>query len=275
MNKKKDLKLIEYKDQSRWSLYHQAGFMFAFCSEVDVDNRVRQLTVFEGCREGLVCRIFDRATYRIPTTSIRCLIRTIVVKNSGKGREMFEKQTDAGLRILNIMERHSGWPLTKMLNVETREIPPVNNDGKRAIFMRMLEGSDKWMKSPHMLSLFFLLYRLSTRSSKYLTVKNYKQFKEVCKEYSAGSATSGDKHNVRNTILFWDTLMNDFDKMFKGLTARSNFDKRNYTDTYYNEGISKLCSFQTANIKIDERFVALACEVGAKVPKNKRKQFGF
>lgn len=204
-------------------------------------------------------------------------MRTIVVNNIEVVRDKFEKQTDTGLRILNIMEKRHGWPLTKMSNVETSSIVASDGCRNRTVFTKMLVGSNKWMKSPHILSLFFLLYRLSTRHNKFFVVKNYRQFKKVCEGYTAGSSSSGDKCSVRNTILFWDPLMANLDKMFKGLPLQSNFNKRNYDgDLYYHEGILKLCAFQTNNANISKRFVALASEVkGAKIPKNKREQAGL
>jgi hypothetical protein len=272
---KKGLKMVLYEQHNNWNDYPHAGFMFAFCGKVE-KGETKQLTGFEGCREGLTCYIFDRSSYKIQTSRLRCLVRTISVENVDKRHELFEKQTNAGLRILNIMEKHNGWPLTKMQNVETRITEALQGYRKRTMFIKMLDGSSKWMRSPHTLSLFFLLFRLSARNSAFLKVENYEQFKQVCKTYIYGTATSGDKRNVRGTIQFWDPLMAKFDQMFKGTSIESNYDKSGYTESYYSEGILKLCTFKTQNKELSKRFTILASDVkGAKVPKSKKAQAGL
>jgi len=271
----KDIKMIPYEQSNNWNDYPHTGFMFAFCGKVE-KGKTEQLTSFEGCREGLTCFIFDRNDYKIQTRRLRCLVRTISVGNADERHELFEDQTNAGLRILNIMEEHNRWPLTKMRNVETKITEPSQGYKKRTTFTKMLEGSSKWMRSPHTLSLFFLLFRLSIRNLAFLKVENYDQFKQMCKTYSYGTATSGDKRNVRGTIQFWDPLMGKFDQMFKGTSVKSNYDKSEYTESYYSEGILKLCTFRTQNKKLSKRFTILASGVkGVKIPKSKKAQAGL
>jgi len=275
MKKQKELKLLEYNKQANWSVYPHVGFMFAFCGSITGKREVPQLTSFEGCRESLICRVFDRKAYKIPTSRMRCLIRTIVATdNAAKGYELFDKQTNAGLRILNIMEKHNGWPLTKMHNVETITAKGQGSQQNRRVFIKMLEGSSKWLKSPHMISLFFLLVRLPTRHSRFIEIKNYKQLMGACKLF-AGRSNNGDRYSVRNTIGFWNPLMSNFGKMFRGMPLDNNFNKRNYGQFYHQEGILTLCSFNSTNKKIGKRFVALACEAKIKVPKAKMKAAGL
>lgn len=266
MEKSKKLKIVESPEHVGAGLYTNSSFTMAYCAKPARDNTVKQITIFEACREGLTYRIFDNKSYNVPTSRLRCLIRIIVSsKEPDSSFKTFEKQINAGVKILNIMEERHGWLLTKMSDIEARKIgsEPRSSGMGRTVFAKMLTGSSKWMKSPHTLSLFFLLVRLGNKNSMFIGLKNYKELMEVCGQFSTRSSSDG--YHIRKTCKFWDPLMADFNKMFKGLPLESNFRPGNYR-TYYDEGITKLCNFKTTNPKIKSRFAALAKNANIEVP---------
>ena len=244
------------------SHYSHTGLMFAYCSKI-TDNRVEQLSGFCGCREDLAGCLFHDTRGKIHINRSRYIVRHITSDtNTTVSEKWFNRATEAGLGIVNIMEARHGWPLTKMLDAESSVFELKASCGSSAkrltTFRKVLLGSNKWVRSPHMISLYILLLRLGTRN-KFSSIKNYKKFAKVCGK--CGSGQIGDMGHVARTFKFWDLIMANFDKVFAGLRTRDNFTKaRYYSDYagYYNEGVSKLCNFQCSHKAINSRFVALA-----------------
>jgi hypothetical protein len=240
---------------SRWA---HSGLTFAYCSKI-VNNKVKPLSNFCSCREELAGCLFYDDRNKIPIDRSRYVVRHITASSNAVASEKwFDKTTEAGLRIVNIMEARHEWPLTKMLDVEPDVNDITNYDTsvrQLTILRKVLIGSNKWMRSPHMISLYILLFRLGTHS-KFSSIKSYKKLSEVCNTCS--SKQFGDMGHVFRTFKFWDILMANFDKMFTGMPTRHNFNSAKYAHGHYDEGITKLCKFKCSNEKINSRFVALA-----------------
>jgi hypothetical protein len=191
-----------------------------------------------------------------------------VTSDSNKNgvEKWFNAKTKMGLKIVNIMEERHGWPLTKMYSVEPsiKKVDCNYSSPKQLItFQKVLIGSTKWVRSPHMISLYILLFRLPTRvSKKFDSIKNYKDFEEACNKCKG--ATSGDAYHVSKTSKFWDMLMANFGQMFAGTTSKDNFKRTSYENCQYDEGILKLCRFNCKHKQISEKFVALAKNAGLK-----------
>lgn len=284
MTKPKTLKLIT-GNYAGWDMFTNTTFSFAHARREK--NKIIQLTEFDTCRESFANRIYDDLALpecKLSVRKLQCLVRiTIPVYACDAKVRKFGNQTKAGIKVLNILEDHYDWPLTKMFDVEPTT-HSVLGYGKQRSFSKLLVGSSKWRKSSHMLSLFLLLFRLPTRSAKFYKVENYEQLMELCRQYAGlpepgskgvAKAVSGDKHYIARTMKFWDPLMTNLDKMFKGMIAKRIFDKDGYHQRYRNEGISKLCGFQCSNTEINKRFAILAKNAGIKLPTRIINKFGL
>jgi hypothetical protein len=248
------------------SSYAHTGLMFAYCSKI-INNEVKQTTNFCSCREDLASYLFYDKRNKMPIDRSRYIVRHIADGSNKKASEAaekwFNKTTEAGLRIVNAMEDRHGWPLSNMTDV----IPNINkiptdyhNSGRELItFRKVLIGSGKWLKSPHMISLYILLFRLGG-NRKFSSIKDYKGLSKACNACNAKQI--GDAYHVFRTFKFWDMIMANFDKMFAGMPTRSNFKAEKYDGDYYDEGISKLCRFRCKNENISSKFVALAKKAG-------------
>lgn len=275
MKKSKILKLD--LGQYGYSMYASNGFAYAHCSNIN-KGVIKQLSGFGSCREGFTNRIFEdinRKNRRLSNKRLRCLVRTVSSGSYDDREKLFEKQTEAGLKILNILEDHYNWPLTKMFSVASVSSKPMSGYQPRKSFMKLLVGSSKWLRSPHITSLFLLLFRLPTKRIGFSKVKSYKQLMELCRQFAglpkpgskdAPKRVGGDRYHVLKTMQFWDPLMANLNKMFKGMTSKNNFDRGNYERYYYDEGISKLCKFNCNNPQINKRFVALAKDADIEMP---------
>lgn len=268
-----------------WPMYANIGFAFAHARREK--NKAIQITEFETCREAFANRIYDDVAekeHKLNDRKLQCLVRIAVPLHDCDGKEQkFEKQTKSGLNILNILEDHYGWPSTKMFSVEPFTVWP-NGRSPRRNFSKLLVGSSKWRKSSHIASLFLLLFRLPTRSMQFCKVENYEQLIKLCRQYSGlpepgskdiAKMVSGDKYNVARTIKFWGPLMTDLNKLFRGMTSKSIYDKADYGQHYRNEGISKLCGFRSSNPKINKRFAILAKNAGVALPTRIKNKFGL
>jgi len=279
MAKKKLLELvINKKYDGQYSIYEHPNFSYAYCKEPE-KGIVKQITEFCGCREDLSDQLYNNRT-RIPLNCLRLLVRIVMVKvdkpnatkvaHDKQAIKNFGKHTKVGLRILNIMEKRHKWPLTQMFAVEPH-IDERHIDGWNEVsrsmtyttYLKMLEASNKWMRSPHMISLFALLFRLPNKLPKqFQSIKNYKDLEEACKR--CRGADSGDRHYVATTFRFWDPLMANFDKVFDGLPFTKAYSTKNYSQYHYNEGIYKLCTFESSNSLISNQFAKVMKEAGLK-----------
>jgi hypothetical protein len=268
MTKPKALK-FDSGDYARWSMFTNAGISFAHGRREK--NKVVQLTSFDTCREAFANRIYDDMAiekHRLSDKKLQCLVRITLAMydydkmNFAKKERRFENQTKAGLKVLNILEDHYGWPLTKMFNVEPFTSGAIGST-KRQCFSKLLVASNKWRKSSHITSLFLLLFRLPTKNMQFLKVSDYEHLMKLCRQYAGlpesgnkgvAKAVSGDKYHVAKTIKFWGPLMTNLNELFGKMPSRSIFSKDDYNDCYRSEGISKLCGFRCSNPKINKKF---------------------
>jgi len=261
-------------DRYRMSVYDHTHLMYAFAGK-PLEGEVKQLTRFVSCREELIKFLFDYRTSKIPRSRLRILVRNIRPGTGQKPYKPFERKTTRGLRVLNIMEEHYSWPLTIMHDVEESPVtlPASFIRGRTSpsvTYLKLLEASSRWMRSPHMLSLFTLLFRLpsSTRRFSLASVnKTYESLMVACKGCTTSS--HGDNYNVAKTFPFWEAIMTDFDKMFTGIPFTRAFDFTKYVDKSWpnrrnwgDEGIAKLCSLKSGNEEITSRFKDIVKQAG-------------
>jgi hypothetical protein len=183
--------------------------------------------------------------------------RTIDKPNSV---EKIKKQREDGLKIVNIFERYSAWPLTKMCSIEVI-LPPLPPN---AIFKFDAEtyayiGSTKWVRSPYMLSLYLLLLRAGTipglgdcvdLDDFITTVRKYKPNK-----LDPYSKQSGDLEYLQSTLNKLKFLLDNYEALFEFRPLLDNYrfesiyhpdklkelrDEGNLYGTSFNDGIDKL-----------------------------------
>jgi len=279
---KKPLKLSKklMRGSSYYGRYIHDELMFAYCGKPDKDN-VYQLTSFMSCREDLAGEMYGIGKRRgkgiIQIDKARFLVRIIfdpTEKYAASTTKRFEVSVKTGLRMLNIVEKRYNWPLTKMYDVAPIDIPRRTNTPTsfsdyerkttRRILMKMIVGSKRWIRSPHMISLFLLLFRfphsdaLAINHRKFEKVKSYSGLVKACKSpYNGGVAS--DVVYVNNTIKFWDILLGDFDNLFRDMPLKENFSSKAYKDGYScTEGVDRLCRLCSEHDDLQKRFVAKA-----------------
>jgi len=265
MDDKKPLQLKYPSPSDRCNTYLCSKVMYAHYKQTP-KGYLSQLTRFTTCREELAGAIFNHRDNRIRSKQLLLLVRNIVSSISlDKHRRGFEKMANGGLRIINIMEARHSWPLTVMHDVaditnSTSTGGHYRRDAPRILITKALEASPKWIRSPHMVSLYALLFRLPFCGVKFINIKDYDGLRKAC-EFCAKSNT-GDGNQVRQTWRFWDPIMANSDDIFRGVPFAQAFDKEQYTRSCLSEGVLTLCQQRTSNTKIQSKFTEVMKQVG-------------
>lgn len=242
---------------------------WALCAAPKITGEIKQLTPFIFCRESLTCRVFDRMSQnntlsfmnrkeagRMPIDKLRLLIKTASQARSPSAVSREDKKLKVGvktaLKILNIIERKHKWALTVAYPVE----PYSSTD-----YVHMFVASKKWMRSPHLLSLFTLLVRLAQHKElssdpSFRRIKTYESLLDRLKKYANAAGGNNDKVTVKQTIKYWDLLFRNYQKLYCDMPMKRNFDQNKYTD-HYDEGIQKLCRGLTSDAAMRLRFQAI------------------
>lgn len=243
---------------------HHNDIWWALCSAPSMTGVINQLTMFIFCRESLGCRMFDRmstvpsrrsvsgAVSKMPLDKLRLLAKLATGSNNKQAKDQqkkkFESSAKVALKILNIIEREHKWALT------TAHIVKPLSDGDTVY---MFVASKKWMRSPHLLSLFTLLVRIAQQTklndASFKRIRTYKSLLKKLKEYSAVTNHDFDKISIKKTIKYWDPLFRNYLKLYHGMPMKRNFDSSKYDD-HYDEGLQKLCCDGASDNETRRRF---------------------
>ena len=247
--------------------YGHDEFMYAYCSK-PINGAVKQLTEFHDCREETTEEIFDNNKL-IPKGKLRYIVRVISEKAApGKQRNKFDRDVAAGVRILNIMEKRHGWTLTKMIDVkESKSTKATGLYSSNKIifttFRKVIMGSKRWSRAPHMISLFLLIFRLATKHHKFAKIKTYKALADACSQ----KYRLFDLEDVTATFKYWDIVMSKYTSIFANLSRKDNFNEKSYSDDYGYEGVYVLCCAESNNEILNSRFKRLVKKAGMDEPK--------
>jgi hypothetical protein len=263
----KSMKAVRYKytllkyTNAPWSYGGQSDHTFlawALCSHPNAKSQVEQLSRFDHCRETLCCRIFDaldkKSIYSskapMPIDKLRLLVKigsnSDYLPTQAKYQTMMDKWIKSALHILNIIEKEHKWSLTK-----AHTIKPYSYGDK----VYGIVASKKWMRSPHLVSLFTLIFRFSIRKElqtpSFRRIRSYKGVMKNIKKFSGG--LHGDKYKVGASLKYWDPLLRNYSKMFRGWPMKKTFNRSNYT-SHAEEGINRLCKGNSSSPKLRSRF---------------------
>jgi hypothetical protein len=155
-------------------------------------------------------------------------------------------KTNNVINILNLFECDAGWPLTRMYDVKTINTSagyytttwPVA--GPTMYFV----GSNRWIRSPYMASLFMLIVKAAINDQ----IKCADTVEEcisksieaiIKKEYRA--ITGMTIYLVTGSIMLWPVILRGYDRLFGDKPATYYWDAKNYTTgNIYGQGIQAL-----------------------------------
>lgn len=273
---------VEYRGRLEAEQYGHTDVRFAFCSKIEKDRTVRQVTHFVACREEVTKHFRGRATNKafkhVDTKRLRMLtyLRTpfdCSPKTLTKARDLATKKMEAAVKLLNHFEERAGWALTKLYPTDNAEkFIPVTprygwpdggdhiKDKEPYIHIYMVVSSNKWLKSSHYISLYLLMLRIGNDGFKG-TFKSHKQLIE--KEMPALIAKrSNNTAYLKSTYKKWDIFIKNQRELLKGRTAlKSSFSlsrlSHGHNSGYNEEGIERLVAGKTFDMGLADRWYTL------------------
>jgi|WetSurSiteA1Bulk_404760.scaffolds.fasta_scaffold00586_17 hypothetical protein len=273
---------------------------FAFCSK-EKNGKAELLTQFATCRETIAGELFAkisgifndrRHTFqhrikKIPVDKTCIALRLIlsvdeyyagrlpkrIIKERqalAKMDETFPKSIEVALHILNLIEDQYGWERTtaKLAAIQSQGYD-VKPSGATAKMMAACFYADKrWMRSPHMISLFLLMLRLPfTAAGSLRGAMKIKTVSKLLEKFKTLRGRSGDGAHARTAGKYIPMIFKNFEELF-GKGMGRNFDPDNYKErynsywgdysNYVTEGFNTLCTGKSTNIKIAKAFAVLS-----------------
>jgi hypothetical protein len=168
--------------------------------------------------------------------------------------EETEKKTNETMKsvskILKIVERRYKFELSKLYRVK--------HDGTNP-FMFMVIGSNKWIRSPHMISLYLLLIRLGIAFYKIADKDTSNAINTYDKLIKWIDKNQNDIKNrapyVLTSYKYWGILLSNFDHLFKGIKMKDAYARKNYNNCSIDvEGIDRLCHGGSNFDELQKRF---------------------
>lgn len=275
--------------------YYEVDPDFAFCSK-EKNGKAELLTQFATCRETIAGELFAKISgnfndrrqsfqdriMKIPSDKTCIAIRLIqgwdeyYYARYNRDREAamrlaetFPKTIESALYILNLIENVYGWEKTtaRPATIKKHNVV-VQPSGSARMQAACLYADKRWMRSPHVLSLFLLLIRAPFTSAGSLKGLNkIKTFEGLLKKFTASRGRGGDGSYLRLAAKYMPVIFNHFEELF-GKSLSKNYDPDSYKEkynahlgdyiNYVNEGISTLCKGQSTNEKIARAFAILS-----------------
>jgi hypothetical protein len=190
-----------------------------------------------------------------------------------------------GLRLINLVEEKFGWTKSVLYKVETKHNA------------HLMIGTKKWISSPALISLYLCIINAPRTNSDLGKIETYDKlisyFKEHQDEAEDFFTTSDYSFYLSEHIDKWPLLLANFNSLFFGKkTMLSNYgeevaftpaEEKAYDNTedektrmilrnkanarLCDEGIHKLCQFQSGDVKLTRRFSELCNKSKSKVSK--------
>lgn len=233
--------------------------LFAFAAPPDKDGIVRAVTRMTYCRES-ICEYLRQdlrgiAEHKINTKKLHMIVHRRVGKSvqpSAVSLKIFQNQVAAGQRMFNAIEKHYGWPLTRIYPldmIESQRDVPENN------VYHYVTASKRWIKAPAMLSLYTLLFRIAENERRFKfkhRIRSMKSLFDVLDELAVKYSYSGVSY-YRVHGKHWETVLNNYDKLFGRRSMKDMYfpSKNAY---YFSEGINALCDGDTKDKVLRKTF---------------------
>jgi hypothetical protein len=252
------------------------AFVWCLCNKVHGIRCISLVSSGYHCREGLVSGIAERAALgklpakyfefvaaRVKEGKIVASQRYSALYADRYERVKEEDRTafcerakvviDKGVRFLNLFEKASGWPLTRVypvvLSTENKILKEEEERLIRSFYY--LRTSSRWIKSPQFISMLILLLRNGVSDN----LTEFKSAEEVVEASKAGlvGARSSDRPYLKSTIPIVLPMMRDWKAVFPN-QRKENWDKKKFGGYIGIEGMATLLRGQTRDVGLRERF---------------------
>jgi hypothetical protein len=236
---KKTLKLELHDHDSKWSLTGGAFAEPLWCfTSKPINGKIKALMTATYCRES-VCDYIRQdirkvTSYKIVRNRLHLFINRRVPAKTGA--EVFQNQVMASLHMINAIEQHYGWPFTRIYPADIG-IPKHEERNK----YYYISATKRWMKSPQMLSMFMLFFRIiclrKTVDMKAMPSIDavFDHLNKLTVHSRAMDATWFKTHGSR-----WRLVLDNYQRLF----GKKTMERLYYPATgsyFFSEGINSFC----------------------------------
>ena len=179
------------------------------------------------------------------------------VKNkTAEEAKIFENQTVAAQRMFNVIEKHYGWPLTRVYPLELikEQKAPVNSK------FYYISASKRWIKAPAMLSLYTLLIRIASNEPKFKFRHKIRSMKSLFTvlDSLAKRSTYPEIMYYKEHGHNWQLMLDNYRKLFASRTMEDLYFPQ-AGGYFFTEGINHLCDVASKDVTLNnvmEKLVA-------------------
>ena len=262
MEKKKlELKLNSnsmYYIQQNNSHFREPVFAFVTAPQ---DGKIEDVKELTYCRESqceyVRQELRDVRNSGIDLNKLRMIVcrRVRYVITAPTAALNFKNQIALAQKMLNVIEKHYGWPLTRVYATKVVQKMPSSWHFYSVV------ASKRWIKAPAMLSLFTLLFRIATAETKFKLRGRIRSMKSLFTTLD-DLAGKSSLHEVRYYSKHghkWQMVLDNYRKLFSG---------RDMTDLYFPqsggyffiEGINQLCDGSSKDLTLRKTFDKIMAE---------------
>lgn len=202
--------------------------MLYHCTMEDSKKQLRLTSKMTQCRESFLSYIrrqqitssvgeSDYITSKLVTSNFRFLFANVQNRNDMNkpisiehlimNRAKYDKRTLQAVSVVNAIEDHFNWSRTEVYRVEMGDHLGHN--------MFMFKASKRWNRSPHLASFLLLILR----SARMFDMKPFDDIYGAIAQFS-------EKGLIRKHFQKWYTLLEKFDKIFRGLSHRKLYSEQ-------------------------------------------------
>ena len=166
----------------------------------------------------------------------------------------------AGKVMVNAIEKHYGWPLTKIYPVKLNEDQDNVTDYNGFYY---ISASKRWIKSPHMLSMFLLLFRIAITNHKFKFKTKIRSLKSLFKVLD----DAAEKSNLGEIVYYkahgprWKVVLDNYRKLFGQRDLEDLYYPGGH-DYFFSEGINTLCDDDSKDEVLNTEFEKLTSKRG-------------
>lgn len=229
--------------------------VFAFVTPARAGN-IEMLTDLTYCRESF-CEYLRQDLRKISYNGIdlkklhMLIHRRVAPKRTDAGLRIFQDQVVTGQRMVNAIEKHYGWPLTKIYPTT-----PVQDTKNKNVGFYYITASKRWMKAPAMLSLFTLLFRIAANNQRFQFKDRIKSLKSLFSVLDAVARKSSysEMAYYRTHGKRWKLILDNYQKLFGSRDMVDLYCPNDGANYYFSEGINNICDESSADPELNSTF---------------------
>jgi hypothetical protein len=245
-------------DNGPSSTYYNDTVVFCWVKPIK-PKTYEQISVIDSCRELFIERLRtfvspededDKRMNKKRIFNTNKMLFCAIIKNNKTNEKNAKNWVTEGKRVINVFEKYMGWSMSNVYKVD-HAIPDTH--------IYMFSASVKWMRSPHLISLYLLLIRHAKdnmlKDFKSINdiekkVKDFKNFIERWKKYDR-PITERLKNDMVHFVKispFIKKILDNVTKLFFHSPIKSNF------SVECTEGITALVKGNITDKEIFDRF---------------------